>query len=170
MIMKKLFVSAFVALSMFAFVACESNPAIKATQKFLDEPTLENFTAIQDMEDALELMNEPEMKVKAAFELRLSCIAGFQPELTGCAGCGNQWPDRFDIKAGMRNAETGNIDELGDLIGGYIKEHGNINGSKGIVMVTIKEGAVYPASILIKELKHTTIADMFADFDDELPF
>ena len=76
----------------------------------------------------------------------------------------------FDIKAGMRNAETGNIDELGDLIGGYIKEHGNINGSKVIVMVTIKEGAVYPASILIKELKHTTIADMFADFDDELPF
>lgn len=76
----------------------------------------------------------------------------------------------FDIKAGMRNAETGAIDELGDLIGGYIKEHGNINGSKVILMVTIKEGAVYPASILIKELKHTTIADMFADFDDELPF
>jgi uncharacterized protein YcfL len=59
MIMKKLFVSAFVALSMFAFVACESNPAIKATQKFLDEPTLENFTAIQDMEDK---MSEADIK------------------------------------------------------------------------------------------------------------
>lgn len=76
----------------------------------------------------------------------------------------------FDIKAGMRNAETGAIEELGDLIGGYIKDHGNINGSKVILMVTVKEGAVYPASILIKELKQTTIADMFADFDDELPF
>ena len=50
---------------------------------------------------ALSKLNEPEMKVKAAFELRLCCIAGFQPELTGCIGCGSEWPDRFDIKAGM---------------------------------------------------------------------
>ena len=75
----------------------------------------------------------------------------------------------FDIKAGYRNPETGNIDELGNLIE-YIDKNGNVNGSKVVLMVTIKEGAVYPASILFKEFKHTTIADMFADFDDELPF
>ena len=51
--MKKLFASAFVALSMFAFVACESNPAIKATEKFLDEPTFENLMAIQNIEDEM---------------------------------------------------------------------------------------------------------------------
>jgi uncharacterized protein YcfL len=52
--MKKLFVSAFVALSMFAFVACESNPAIKASKKFLDEPTFENLMAIQNIEDEMD--------------------------------------------------------------------------------------------------------------------
>ena len=78
----------------------------------------------------------------------------------------------YDIKAGYRNPETGNVDELGFLTD-YISDHGNINGSKIIIMLTLKEGAVYPASMLIKELKTTTIADMFADFvddGDELPF
>ena len=74
----------------------------------------------------------------------------------------------FDIKAGYKNAE-GKIEELGNLVE-YISKTGNINGSKVVVMVTIKEGAIYPASILVKEFKHTTIADMFSDFDDELPF
>ena len=57
--MKKFFASAFVALSMFAFVACESNPAIKATQKFIDNPTLENLMAIQEIEDE---MSEEDIK------------------------------------------------------------------------------------------------------------
>ena len=74
----------------------------------------------------------------------------------------------FDIKAGYKNPETGKIEELGDLTD-YIADHGNINGSKVVLMVTLKEGAIYPASILIKELKQTTIADMFDDFED-LPF
>ena len=56
--MKKLFVSAFVALSMFAFVACESNPAIKAAKDFLDEPTVDKLMKIQDME---ELMTDEEV-------------------------------------------------------------------------------------------------------------
>lgn len=51
--MKKLFVSAFVALSMFAFVACESNPAIKAAKDFLDESTVDNLMKIQDMEEQM---------------------------------------------------------------------------------------------------------------------
>lgn len=78
----------------------------------------------------------------------------------------------FDIKAGMKNPETGAIDELGNLTD-YINENGNINGSKVVMMVTLKEGAIYPASILIKELHKITMADMFsayADDDDELPF
>ena len=64
---------------------------------------------------ALSKLDEPELKVKAAFELRVACLAGFQPELTGCAGCGKEWPDRFDLKAGMlecaacRNPESDGI-------------------------------------------------------------
>ena len=69
------------------------------SQEDLPNPELQSL--VLNCLYALSKLNEPEMKVKAAFELRVACIAGFQPEVTGCAGCGNQWPDRFDIKAGM---------------------------------------------------------------------
>ena len=69
------------------------------SQEDLPNPELQSL--VLNCLYALSKLNEPEMKVKAAFELRVACIAGFQPEVTGCAGCGNQWPDRFDIEAGM---------------------------------------------------------------------
>ena len=81
----------------------------------------------------------------------------------------------FDIKAGIRNAETGKIDDIGYLTD-YISENGNINGSKVVIMIVLKEGAIYPVSILIKEIRKVTMAEMFAGFadsdddDDELPF
>lgn len=42
----------------------------------------------------------PENQIKAAFELRCACIAGYTPDLFGCHACGNQMPDQFDIAAG----------------------------------------------------------------------
>lgn len=81
----------------------------------------------------------------------------------------------YDIKIGKRN-DAGEIEDLGNCID-YIRENGNINGSKVIMLVTLKKdastgnGAVYPVSMLIKELHQTSISDMFADFDeDDLPF
>lgn len=64
---------------------------------------------------ALSKLNEPENKVKAVFELRCACLAGYYPDLSGCQGCGNPYPDRFDISAGMlectgcRNPESDGI-------------------------------------------------------------
>jgi DNA repair protein RecO (recombination protein O) len=69
------------------------------SQEDLPNPELQSL--VLNCLYALSKLDEPEMKVKAAFEMRLSCLAGFQPELSGCAGCGCGWPDRFDIKAGM---------------------------------------------------------------------
>lgn len=43
----------------------------------------------------------PEMKIKAVFELRAACLAGYMPDLFGCHNCGNQYPDRFDISEGL---------------------------------------------------------------------
>ena len=42
----------------------------------------------------------PESMVKAVFELRAACIAGYTPDLSGCNVCGNLYPDRFDIAEG----------------------------------------------------------------------
>lgn len=55
---------------------------------------------------ALSKLNEDERKVKAAFELRSACLAGYFPDLSGCQGCGNAFPDRFDMKAGQLECTT----------------------------------------------------------------
>ena len=57
--MKKFFASAFVALALVAFVACESNPGIKAAKTFIKNPTEENS---EKVEAAMEKMNEEEME------------------------------------------------------------------------------------------------------------
>ena len=43
----------------------------------------------------------PEEQIKAAFELRSICLAGYTPDLHGCSQCGASTPDRFDISAGQ---------------------------------------------------------------------
>ncbi|MDD6643984.1 MAG: DNA repair protein RecO [Firmicutes bacterium] len=50
---------------------------------------------------ALAKLKKPQMLVKAAFELRLACIAGFLPDLRGCAVCGNPNPNRFNVTQGI---------------------------------------------------------------------
>ena len=50
---------------------------------------------------ALAKLDLPEKQVKAVFELRGACLAGYTPDLFGCHVCGCQEPDRFDISAGM---------------------------------------------------------------------
>ena len=50
---------------------------------------------------ALSQLNISEAKVKAVFELRAACLAGYTPDLFGCHVCGNQMPDSFDLSAGQ---------------------------------------------------------------------
>ena len=49
---------------------------------------------------ALAKLGEEEAKLKAVFELRAACLAGYMPDLFGCHVCGCQTPDRFDISGG----------------------------------------------------------------------
>lgn len=64
---------------------------------------------------ALAKLGEQEQKVKAVFELRTACLAGYYPDLSGCHVCGEGWPDRFDLSAGClecaacRSAESDGI-------------------------------------------------------------
>ncbi len=55
---------------------------------------------------ALSKLDLQERKVKAVFELRTACLAGYTPDLFGCHVCGSQSPDRFDISAGMLECQT----------------------------------------------------------------
>lgn len=50
---------------------------------------------------ALSALNLSETQVKAAFELRCACLAGYAPDLFGCHICGSDSPERFDLSAGQ---------------------------------------------------------------------
>lgn len=51
--MKKIILSACVALSMCAFVACSSNPAIEVAEEFISNPTLENLLKMEKLEGSM---------------------------------------------------------------------------------------------------------------------
>ena len=69
------------------------------SQEDLPNPELQSL--VLNCLYALSKLDEPEMKVKAVFELRAACLAGFMPDLFGCHICGSQSPDRFDLSEGM---------------------------------------------------------------------
>ena len=49
---------------------------------------------------ALSKLNISEMQVKAVFELRAACLAGYSPDLFGCHICGSQSPVVLDLSGG----------------------------------------------------------------------
>ena len=65
-----------------------------------DTPTPELLSLILNSLYALEKLCLPNTLVKAVYELRIACIAGYMPELQGCYRCGNTHPDMFNIIGG----------------------------------------------------------------------
>ncbi len=65
-----------------------------------DQPGGEVLSLVLNCLHGLSALQLPENQVKAVFEFRCACIAGFMPELQGCGICGNPQPDRFDISHG----------------------------------------------------------------------
>jgi DNA repair protein RecO (recombination protein O) len=49
---------------------------------------------------ALCYRQRPQKLVKAAFELRLMALAGYEPQLDACLFCGSESPDRFNVTMG----------------------------------------------------------------------
>ena len=45
--------------------------------------------------------SRPQILVKAVFELRAMCLAGYLPDLSGCAVCGREDADRFNLTQGV---------------------------------------------------------------------
>lgn len=69
----------------------------------------------------------------------------------------------------VQKTATG-FDEIGG-VNDVLDDNGNINGSKVVVTIKIKEGAFYPVAVCIVELHKKSLADFFdaSDFED-LPF
>lgn len=71
-----------------------------------DLPNPELLSLLLNSLYALSNLNLPEHLVKAVFELRVACLAGYTPDLFGCHICGNQEPDRFDLSQGQLECHT----------------------------------------------------------------
>ena len=66
-----------------------------------DQPNPELLSLVLNSLLGIAKLNVDERKLKAVFELRTACIAGYAPDLSGCHGCGDLRPDRFDITQGV---------------------------------------------------------------------
>lgn len=65
-----------------------------------DMPNPELLSLVLNCLYALSKLDVPEQLVKAVFELRGACLAGYAPDLYGCHRCSNPFPDRFDMSEG----------------------------------------------------------------------
>ena len=80
-----------------------------------DLPNPELLSLVLNSLYAISSLGINEILVKAVFELRSICLAGYMPDLHGCNHCGALTPDRFDISAGQlecsacRNTESDGI-------------------------------------------------------------
>ena len=71
-----------------------------------DYPTPELQSLLLNCLFALAELKLPFAQVKAVFELRAACLAGFTPDLVGCHVCGSQEPTRFDLSSGLLECEN----------------------------------------------------------------
>lgn len=65
-----------------------------------DQPDGEVLSLTLNAFYALSKLGRPQPIVKAAYELRMIALAGYAPELSGCAVCGSETPDRFNTMSG----------------------------------------------------------------------
>ena len=65
-----------------------------------DIPNPELLSLVLNCLYALSRLQLPESQVKAVFELRSACLAGYAPDLYSCYRCGCENPDRFDLSEG----------------------------------------------------------------------
>lgn len=68
-----------------------------------DEPSPEILALLLNALYALSALQKPQALVKAAFELKLLALSGYEPLLDGCAVCGKEEPDApvFDAQQGV---------------------------------------------------------------------
>lgn len=66
-----------------------------------DVPNPELLSLLLNAMYALSKLKLPQKLVKAAFELRIACLSGYEPYLERCPICGKENPDRFNVTKGV---------------------------------------------------------------------
>jgi len=66
-----------------------------------DDPDPELLSLCLNAVYALSATKKQTALIKAAFELRAACQAGYLPDLSGCGRCGQSTPDRFCVSEGV---------------------------------------------------------------------
>ena len=67
-----------------------------------DLPAPENLRLLLNSLYALDELDKSRLQIKAAFELRMMALAGYEPDLSGCAVCGEENPEpRFHLNQGV---------------------------------------------------------------------
>ena len=65
-----------------------------------DMPNPELLSLVLNCMYGLSSLRLPQKQVKAVFELRAACIAGYMPDLSGCCSCDCSNADHFNISQG----------------------------------------------------------------------
>ncbi len=77
-----------------------------------DRPDSELLSLVLNCLFALTKLELPEMQIKAVFELRCACLAGYTPDLNGCHVCSSPDTVQFDLTGGAllcRDCREGGI-------------------------------------------------------------
>lgn len=80
-----------------------------------DQPNPELLSLVLNSLYALAKLDLTTHQIKAVFELRSICLAGYAPDLSGCYRCGSLFPDRFNVSEGRlecaacRDFDSGSI-------------------------------------------------------------
>lgn len=77
-----------------------------------NDPMPELLSLLLNALYALSRLKKPQVMVKAVFELRLACIAGFLPDLHACAVCGKQEAEFFNVSQGVLQCASCRTDRL----------------------------------------------------------
>lgn len=96
---KRLFASLRTDLELLALASYFAQVAELLSQE--DSPGPQLLRLLLQSFHALEGTDRPQALVKAVFELRAACLAGFMPDLSGCAACGRENPEYFNVSDGQ---------------------------------------------------------------------
>lgn len=71
-----------------------------------DIPTPELLSLVLNSLYMLSEDKADKRQIKSVFEMRLACISGYTPDLSGCHNCSNEKADRFDISEGRLECQV----------------------------------------------------------------